>query len=179
MNNQRTQNAAPQMPNMRGRGGGGPMGARINSEKPKHLLKSLGKLFRYIGKSKLLVLALVLIMALVTVSDLAGPALQGEAINTITIDAQTGEVSVDFAKMTVFLSVMGVLFFISALLSFVQELIAAKLSQRTVYIMRNDLFKKISKLPIQYTDTHQHGDIMSRMTNDVENVSNTISQSNF
>ena len=177
MNNQRTQNAAPQMPNMRGRGGGGPMGARINSEKPKHLLKSLGKLFRYIGKSKLLVLALVLIMALVTVSDLAGPALQGEAINTITIDAQTGEVSVDFAKMTVFLSVMGVLFFISALLSFVQELIAAKLSQRTVYIMRNDLFKKISKLPIQYTDTHQHGDIMSRMTNDVENISRAISQS--
>jgi ATP-binding cassette subfamily B protein len=72
---------------------------------------------------------------------------------------------------------MGVLFIISAGLGLAQGIIAAKLSQNTVYMMRNDLFKKISKLPIKYTDTHKHGDIMSRMTNDVENVSNAVSQS--
>ncbi len=70
---------------------------------------------------------------------------------------------------------MGIFFLINATLNFVMHLIAAKLSQHTVYTMRNDLFRKISRLPIQYTDTHKHGDIMSRMTNDVENVSNAIS----
>lgn len=65
----------------------------------------------------------------------------------------------------------------AALFAFFQQRIAAKLSQNTVYHMRNDLFRKISSLPIRYTDTHKHGDLMSRMTNDVENVSNAVSQS--
>jgi len=178
-NDVRSRQNAPQMPPMRGPGGrgGGPMGARINAEKPKNTGRTLVRLLKYIGKSKLLVIALVLIMAFVTVSDLAGPALQGEAINTITVDPVTGKVGVDLGRMTAFLTAMGALFLVSAALALLQGVIAAKLSQRTVYMMRNDLFKKISKLPIKYTDTHKHGDIMSRMTNDVENVSNAVSQS--
>ncbi len=168
---------APQMPPMRGgRGGGGPMGARINREKPKNTWRTLVRLVKYIGKSKLLVAMLLLIMAVVTVTDLAGPALQGEAINTIKVGAD-GSMSVDFPRMAGFLAVMGVLFVISASLSYVRGVVSAKLSQNTVYMMRNDLFRKISRLPIKYTDTHKHGDIMSRMTNDVENVSNAVSQS--
>lgn len=72
---------------------------------------------------------------------------------------------------------MGLLFATSAVLNFFMGVVAAKLSQYTVYTMRNDLFEKISRLPIKYTDTHKHGDIMSRITNDVENVSNAISNS--
>lgn len=183
MNNGRQQQTQPpQMPNMRGPGdrgpgGGGPMGARMNAEKPKNLMRTLTRLLKYIGKSKMLVIALICIMAFVTVSDLAGPALQGEAINTIKVDAATGKISVDLDAMLMYLVAMGVLFLVSASLALLQGIIAAKLSQRTVYMMRNDLFKKISKLPIKYTDTHKHGDIMSRMTNDVENVSNAVSQS--
>lgn len=175
----RNRQPAAQMPPMRGPGGrgGGPMGARMNAEKPKNTGRTLVRLLKYIGKSKLLVIALVLIMAFVTVSDLAGPALQGEAINTITVDPVTGKISVDLGRMAAFLGAMGVLFIVSASLALLQGIIAAKLSQRTVYMMRNDLFKKISGLPIRYTDTHKHGDIMSRMTNDVENVSNAVSQS--
>ena len=153
------------------------MGARMNAEKPKNLKRTFGRLLKYIGKSKLLVIALISIMAVVTLSDLAGPALQGEAINTIKVDTATGKISVELGKMVGYLSAMGVLFIISASLALLQGIVAAKLSQRTVYMMRNDLFKKISKLPIKYTDTHKHGDIMSRMTNDVENVSNAVSQS--
>ncbi|MBE6629683.1 MAG: ABC transporter ATP-binding protein [Ruminococcaceae bacterium] len=73
------------------------------------------------------------------------------------------------------LLLMGIFFLVNAAMNFVMHVIAAKLSQHVVYTMRNDLFRKISKLPIRYTDTHKHGDIMSRMTNDVENVSNAIS----
>ncbi len=154
---------------------GGPMGARVNAEKPKNTLKSLKRLLRYIGKSKILIITLVLIMIAVTVSDLAGPALQGAAIDTIKINE--GKLSVDFDAMIRYLGVMGILFIFSATMNYFQGIIAAKLSQDTVYVLRNDLFAKISKLPIKYTDTHRHGDIMSRMTNDVENVSNAISQS--
>ncbi|MBE6531508.1 MAG: ABC transporter ATP-binding protein [Ruminococcaceae bacterium] len=158
-----------------GHGGGGPLGARVNREKPKNTARTLGRLLKYIGKSKMLIILLIIIMVAVTASDLAGPALQGAAIDTISI--KNGQLSVDFSAMLGYLGIMAVLFVVSALLSFFQGIIAAKLSQNTVYTLRNDLFVKISKLPIKYTDTHKHGDIMSRMTNDVENVSNAVSQS--
>lgn len=163
------------MPDIRGGRGGGPMGARVNKQKPKNMWKTLKKLLKYVGKSKLLIIALLGIMLIVTIADLAGPALQGAAINTISVS--DGKVSVDFDAMVGYLIAMATLFVISAAAAFLQGIIAAKLSQNTVYVMRNDLFKKISHLPIKYTDTHKHGDIMSRMTNDVENVSIAISQS--
>ena len=155
--------------------GGGPMSSRINKEKPKNTGRTLLRLLKYIGKSKLLIIALIVIMVIVTVADLAGPALQGAAIDTIKII--DGKISVDMGRMISFLSAMGMLCAISASMAFLQGIIAAKLSQNTVYMVRNDLFKKISRLPIKYTDTHKHGDIMSRMTNDVENISNAVSQS--
>lgn len=157
--------------------GGGPMGSRATVEKPKNAGRTLGRLLKYIGKSKLLIILLIFIMVIVTVTDLAGPAFQGLAIDTITADEATGKISVDFEAMVGYLSVMGIMFAISSVMALLQGLIAARLSQNTVYTLRNELFKKISRLPIKYTDTHKHGDIMSRMTNDVENVSNAISQS--
>ena len=181
MNNQpRKPEVAGGMPPLRPMGGpggrgGGPMNARVNMEKPKNMGKTLGKLLRYIGRSKLLVIALVAIMVVVTVSDLFGPALQGRAIDAISV--KDGQVTVNMERMVSSLALMGVLFLISATMTLLQGFLAAKLSQNTVYMMRNDLFRKISKLPIRYTDTHRHGDIMSRMTNDVENVSNAVSQS--
>jgi ATP-binding cassette subfamily B protein len=165
------------MPPLRPVGGGrGPMGARVNGEKPKNARKTLGRLLRYIGKSKALIIVLIIIMTAVTVTDLAGPALQGAAIDTISLNSD-GSFSVDFDALVGYLIMMGVMFAVSATLALFQGILAAKLSQNTVYTLRNDLFQKISRLPIKYTDTHKHGDIMSRMTNDVENVSNAISQS--
>ena len=165
-----------QMPPIRPGGRGGPMlSARVNKEKPKNTGKTLMRLLKYVGKNRFLIVCLIFIMIIVTVSDLAGPALQGAAIDTIKM--VDGQITVDFSKMTLYLACMGIIFIISATMSLFQGIIAAKLSQSTVFMMRNDLFKKISRLPIKYTDTHKHGDIMSRMTNDVENVSNAVSQS--
>ncbi len=171
-----TNNMPPLRP-MGGPGGrgGGPMGSRMNAEKPKNLKKTLLRLLSYIGKSKMLVIALIAIMVVVTLTDLAGPAMQGAAIDTISLKG--GKLEVDMPAMITYLGIMAVLFVISSTMTLFQGFIAAKLSQNTVYTLRNDLFRKISRLPIKYTDTHKHGDIMSRMTNDVENVSNAISQS--
>ena len=180
MNKAHTQGGQPSnLPPLRPMGGpgghGGRGGPRVHVEKPKNMGKTLGRLLKYIGKSKMLVIGLIIIMAVVTVTDLAGPAMQGAAIDTIKL--VDGKVTVDMSAMVMYLGIMLGLFLVSSTLSLFQGFIAAKLSQNTVYSLRNDLFRKISKLPIRYTDTHKHGDIMSRMTNDVENVSGAISQS--
>lgn len=176
--NQRQKTDLPPLRTMGGPGGGrqgGPMGARVNREKPKNVKQTLKRLLQYIGKSKMLIILLISIMVVVTIADLAGPALQGAAIDTIQYES--GKFTVNMQAMIGYLIVMAITFIVSASMALLQGLLAAKLSQNTVYMLRNDLFRKISKLPIQYTDTHRHGDIMSRMTNDVENVSAAISQS--
>ncbi|MBR2370843.1 MAG: ABC transporter ATP-binding protein [Clostridia bacterium] len=168
-----------------GPGRGGPMGGRMNAQKPKNLGKTVGRLMTYIGKSRLLVIVLLISVLFTTVFDLAGPWLQGEAINTIhfsEIINDDGSISsifdfVDFELMLKILAAMAVVYVLNSIINYVMGVLSAKLSQATVFSLRNDLFKKISRLPIKYTDTHRHGDIMSRMTNDVENVSNAISQS--
>ena len=158
-----------------GRPGGGPMGARINAQKPKNLSKTLGRLFGYIGKSRAILITLLVLVLVVTAADIAGPALQGLAIDTIKL--VDGKFTVDLPAMRNYLILMGIIFAASALVTYVQSLLSARLAQNTVYRMRKDLFGKISRLSISYTDSHRHGDMMSSMTNDVENVSNAISQS--
>ena len=158
-----------------GGGPGGPMGARINAQKPKNLGKTLARLFRYIGSSKAILIALLCLVLVVTGADILGPAIQGAAIDTITF--ADGKFHVDLPAMRNYLLLLGIIFASSALVTYVQGLLSARLAQNTVYRMRKDLFKKISHLSISYTDSHRHGDMMSSMTNDVENVSNAISQS--
>ncbi len=160
------------MPGGRGRGPGAMMRP---VEKPKDAKKVLVRLFGYIAGNKYLFCGLVLIMLIITLFNLAIPSIQGEAINTITIDAGNLVINRNrFIKLLVFLACSYIL---SSFFQYLQGIFSAKLSQETVRIMRNDLFSKIVRLPIKYVDTHQHGDIMSRMTNDVENISNSISQS--
>lgn len=158
-----------------GRPGGGPMNARMNAEKPKNTKNTLSRLLKYIGKNNKILVCLVVIMVLVTVVDISGPFFQQKAIDTIYIENDA--LKVDFEQMKIYLAIIASIFIFSSVITYFQGTLAAKLSQRTVYMLRRDLFRKISRLPIKYTDTHRHGDIMSRMTNDVENVSNAISQS--
>ncbi len=178
MNNQPGRNNAGMggRPGM-GRPGGGPgRGPMMMVEKPKDMKKTFMKLVRYIGKSKYLVIGLLAVMVFTTLLNLAGPVLQQKAIDSISIKSGDG-FSVDFQMLTVVLITMAVVYALSSLLSYLQGIYSAKLSQSTVYMMRKDLFAKMSYLPIKFIDTHQHGDMMSRMTNDVENISVTISQS--
>ena len=92
--------------------GGGPrnMSARINREKPKNAKGTILKLIRYIGRSKYLILLLMLVVVGSTLLSLAGPALQGEAINAITIDPALNKLSVDFDALIKILMVMGIVY---------------------------------------------------------------------
>lgn len=169
---------------------GGPNGAMLNMEKPKDTWGTLKKLIAYIGRSKYVVLGLLVVMVITTLLNLAGPALQQKAIDAITIYTEEEAarlvaenpnlkplLNIDVDTLLKMLSIMAVVYLAGALLSYFQGVYSAKLSQSTVRTMRHDLFSKLEKLPIGFFDTHRHGDIMSRLSNDTENISMTISQS--
>ena len=175
---------------------GGPMAGRMNVQKPKNMMKTIRRLLGYIGANKFLLFVLLAIMMAATILELLGPVMQSSAIDTFEYSEESGLVAHfgDYERqvydadgnpagyktargLTFYLAVMVVIFIVNGILTYCQGIISAKLSQSTVYAMRRDLFAKITRLPIKYTDTHKHGDIMSRMTNDVENVSGAVSQS--
>lgn len=169
------------------RPGGGPRrGMSMIAEKPKNMKKTLSRLLKYIVTNKFMIIMLVASVIISALLNLAGPSIQGEALKFLTpstdeggklIILEDGQVKVDFAGMTRLLVLLGAVYLLSSLFTYIQGHISAKLSQKTVYRMRGDLFRKIEKLPIKYIDNHPHGDIMSRMTNDIENISNTVSNS--
>ena len=164
---------------MRGPGGPG-RGPGAMREKPKNAKKTLRRLVGYIGGSKYLLITLLVVMLAATLLSLAAPTLQAKAIDAIAIDAADwANLSVHIDKHTLVrtLIVIAAVYLLSSLFTLLQGVFAAKLTRSTVLKLRGDLFARIEHLPLRYIDTHKHGDIMSRMTNDVENISNTISSS--
>lgn len=165
----------PMGPKGKGPGPGGPHGARITVEKPKNAKETLKKLIKYIGKSRYLFFSLIVVMLIITGLNLAAPSIQQVAIDCITVTED--KLGVEFSKLLQALIGLGAVYAAQSLFTYLQGLFSAKLSQYTVKTMRHDLFENLVRLPIKYFDTHRHGDLMSRMTNDVENISTTISQS--
>lgn len=157
-------------------GGGrrGPHGPMI-IEKPKNMRSTLHRLFSYIGHQKYLLMALLGAMLISTLLGLVSPALQQRAIDAITFTKE--RLFVDFNRLKINLLLLAIAFVATAIANYLQGIASAYLSQKTVKKMRTDLFEKIERLNIKFFDTHQHGDIMSRMTNDVDNISTTLSQS--
>ncbi len=156
-----------------GRGHGGRMGMSI--EKPKNAGAVLKRIVVYIGRNRTLLIGMLAVMLGATVLNIVAPSFQAKAIDAVTETEQHPRA--DLGEMAMWLLVLAVIYLFAAGFTYFQTLFAAKLSQYTVRMMRRDLFARISRLPIKYIDTHKHGDIMSRMTNDAENVSNSVSQS--
>ena len=143
------------------------MGQKV--EHAENIGGTLTRLMQYFRHAGRLLTMLLICVVCVTLTGLAAPALQGEAIDAIK------ERAWDDLRLCVI--VLLIVYGFNVVFTLSQSLMAARLSQRIVQKMRHDLFKKIDNLSIKYLDTHSNGDIMSRMTNDVENVSATISQS--
>ena len=128
---------------------------------------TLKRIFAYFAKEKLLVISLLVIVLFGTLCGIYAPSLQSKAIDIIA-GTQTG-------ALPVTLSLMLAVYLLYSGSHLLQGLFSAKLSQRIVKNLREELFGKIVDLPVRYLDTHSHGDVMSRMTNDIENISNTVS----
>ncbi len=151
-----------------GRGGPGRgMGQAV--EKPANARKTLSRLLTYFQQAKKYLIALFFTVILVTLASLLAPNLQGDAIDHIDHGL--------WNELYQCLILLGIVYLLNIAFSLAQSLLSAHLSQFIVKRMRHDLFRKIDNLSIKYLDTHSNGDIMSRMTNDIENVSNTVSQS--
>jgi ATP-binding cassette subfamily B protein len=148
-------------------GGRGNMGAPV--EKPKEGKKTLSRLVSYFGPEKKYVILLAVAVVLAVSASVIAPSLQSSAIDGLVTGA--------FEEIPGILGMMLLAYLIHGAATLLQGFFSARLSQRVIYRLRNELFGKVVSLPIPYLDNHSHGDIMSRMTNDAENVSNVISSS--
>lgn len=131
--------------------------------------KTLKRIVTYFAHEKITVLCMLFIVFCGTLCGVYAPSLQSSAIDIIA-----GSESGSLFYTVILMLAAYLLYSLSQLL---QGLLSARLSQRIVGRMREELFGKIVDLPVSYLDTHSHGDVMSRMTNDIENISTTISQS--
>ncbi len=138
-------------------------------EKPKEGRKTMRRLVGYFASEIRVVVFLLAVVFVVVIASVYAPRLQSDAIDSIT--------ALDFGRLPKILVTMLIVYAIQSLGTFLQSRNSAVLSQRVVSRMREDLFDCVVNLPVKYIDSHSHGDIMSRMTNDVENISNTVSQS--
>ena len=155
---------------------GGKKGAPGKFQKPKNTKKTVSRLFGYLAKRKWLLVLVVLLVLLSTV----GMLLSSYFIKILTDEflpplIAAGPENADFRPLILELVKIGGVFAASALSTYGYARIMLTLSQSTVNTIRRDLFDAMQDLPISYFDTHTHGDLMSRYTNDVETVRNFLS----
>lgn len=154
-----------------GRGFGGPRSV-MPVVKAKDFKKTVKRLWFYFGKERKLLAVVFLLVVMSAAIALLTPLLIGKAI-----DAMSGPMgAVDFGFLQVIASALIGAYIIDATLSLLQGWLMAGVSQRIVQNLRRTVFAKLQKLTVSYFDTHSHGEVMSRLSNDMENISSTISQ---
>ena len=150
-----------------GRRGHGNIGAPV--EKPKNGRQTLRRLLTYFRSQRVFVVLLFVIVTAAVILQVAAPSFLSRAIDCITARS--------FDKLPQILIIMLAIYLGGSICSMIQEIVSAHLSQRIVRSIRGELFGKTIHLPVSYLDSHSHGDLISRMTNDAENISNVVSQS--
>lgn len=139
-------------------------------QKPKDMRGTIGKLMRYLGRYKIQLILVILFIFLSAACNVGGSYLLKPLINNYILPG-------DFQGLAWMLVVMGSIYLTGAVLSFAYARIMVRISQNTVAAIRADLFAKLQSLPLKYFDSHTHGELMSRFTNDIDNVSEAINNS--
>ncbi|MBU3180826.1 ABC transporter ATP-binding protein [Clostridium psychrophilum] len=150
-------------------------GRRSNAPvvKPKNFKKTLRRLWGYFGAERKTLITIFIFIIIDSAVVLLGPYLIGLAVNAMS--SNNGKV--DFNLLSIIVIVLLISYLSDAAITLFQGFAMASSSQRIVMTMRNNLFLKLQKLPMSFFDSNSHGDIMSRLSNDIDNVSSTISQS--
>lgn len=160
--------------------GGGPMGMARGGEKAKNFKGAIKSLLNYIGSYKWTVLFVWLVAAVSTVFMIFGPKVLGKATDEIFNGIMAkimGTGTVDFTRVAQILISLALLYLTSAAFSYVQGYIMTGVTMKVVYKLRNDIDAKIHKLPISFYDKVTHGEVLSRITNDVDTIAQTMTQS--
>ena len=166
----------PPPPVRRGPGGHGPMGmAGMPVEKAQNFKGTLRRLTGLLKPEAVIVLSVLIIGAVSVGLSVTGPKVLGEATTTIFKGFITGE-GIDFPRLHRILIGVVAIYVGSSLLGYVQGYVLNGLTQRTVYRLRETVEEKIHRLPLNYFDKHQRGELLSRVTNDIDNVAQTLQQ---
>lgn len=166
--NEGSRQPAPDVPMIAGPLG---RGGRAPAVKPKNFKGTLRRLWSYLGTERKWLTIVFLFIIADSALTLAGPYLIG-----VAVDAMAGG-QVDYSVLDVTLIVLISTYIADGGLTFLQSWVMAGLAQRVVKRLRQTMFAKLQKLPLAFFDGRSHGDIMSRLSNDIDNVSNSISQS--
>ena len=162
------------------RRGGGPSSILAPGEKPKNFRKAIADTLSYMGAYKYAIVVVVIVAALATVFETVGPKVMGRATTLLAEGVMNkihGTGGIDFAAVARVLLLTAALYFIGAFAQYVQALIMTNITQKIVYRMRRDISEKINRMPIGYFERVQTGEILSRITNDVDTLGQSLSQS--
>ncbi len=161
---------------------GGPMGhgPGMPGEKAKDFKGTMKKLMSYLGEFKAAIFFVVLFAVGSTVFNIAGPKILGKATTELfngLVGKVSGGAGIDFGRIGRILVFLLGLYVCSALFSFIQGYLMTGISQKMTYRMRREISEKIQRLPMDYFDKISHGEILSRITNDVDTLSQSLNQS--
>ncbi len=165
-----------------GPGGGGPMGGMMRGgEKSKDFKGTMLTLLEYISEFKVRIAVVILFAIFSTVFNIVGPKILGKVTTKlfegiIAYAAGLGLLT-DFVYIGRLLAILVVLYAISSLFSYIQGFVMAGVAMKITYRFRKDISEKMNRLPLRYFDTRTHGEVLSRITNDVDTVSQTLNQS--
>lgn len=166
-----------QRPPKRGHGGGRGM---MPAEKAKDFKGSIGKLITYIGRYKFPILVVMVFAIIGTVFNVVGPKILGKATTELSRGLMAkiaGTGGIDLTKIgQILIFVLG-LYVISAVFTFVQHYIMSTISQKICYRMRKEISEKINCMPMKYFESRTYGEVLSRITNDVDTLGMSLSQS--
>lgn len=155
---------------------GGPMRGMALLEKPKDFKGSFWRLVQYLRPHITKIIIVLVLAILSTAFGILSPRILGLATTRIYDNVISGS-AIDFEYVAKVLATLGALYGLSALFSFGQQYVMAGVTQRTVYNMRQEIKAKLSRLPLKYYDSRTHGEILSRVINDVDTISSTLQQS--
>ena len=163
-------------------GHGGPMGHGmvLGGAKAKDFKGSMKRLLNYLKPMFPRLILIFVLAGLSTLFAVASPKILGSATNTIVegvarITSGTG--GIDFSALSKILMILAGFYILSAFFNYLQQYLMAGVAQSTVFTLRKDVNAKLARLPLKYFDSHPHGDVLSTITNDVDNISNTLQQS--
>lgn len=163
------------------RHGPGPMGPGVVGEKPKDFKTAMKKLIRYLSSYKVSLVAVMVLAMLSAAFSIAGPKILSKAITKI-FEGIMSKISgtgngIDFEYVGKIILILLGLYIVSALFGYIQGWIMSGISMKLTYRLRKEISQKINRLPLKYFESTNQGEILSRITNDVDTLTQTLNQS--
>ncbi|MBK8023271.1 MAG: ABC transporter ATP-binding protein [Chloroflexi bacterium] len=164
-----------------GPGGPGGHGIGMKAEKARDFKGTMRKLIQYLREYQLSIFVVLIFAIASTVFSIVGPKILGQA-TTKLFEGVMGQISgvgegIDFVFIGNIILLLVVLYLISTLFSYIQGWVMSAVSMKVTYRLRKDLAEKINRMPLRYFDGTNHGEVLSRITNDVDTISQTLNQS--